>query len=164
MYSFFAVNSMQRMLATSVNDFTKMYVIIFAHLYQRTYHKLFNSNELQHYTNQLAKNTSESLKELQRLPQPLTSDEQVGFFLCHSGSFMNHDKYLLMQQRQRKMLKERFTNEFSEVLKNFMAVQRQATQKERESIARARNSSSTIKPVRQSIILLSIRDFTIVHS
>jgi len=76
-------------------------------------------HEIQHYTNQLAKDTNNSLKEIARMPQPASISEQ----------------------KQRKMLRERLTNEFSEALKNFQVIQRTAAQKERESVARARTSS-----------------------
>lgn len=45
------------------------------------------------------------------------------------------------EQKQRKMQKERLTNEFSEALKNFQVIQRTAAQKEKESVNRARANS-----------------------
>ena len=44
-------------------------------------------------------------------------------------------------QRQRKMQKERLMSDFSSALNNFQAAQRQAAEKERASVARARASS-----------------------
>jgi len=73
----------------------------------------------QHYTNQLARDTNNHLKELALLPQTANASEQ----------------------RQRKMLRERLTNDFSEVLKNFQVIQRTAAQKEKESVIRARANS-----------------------
>lgn len=39
------------------------------------------------------------------------------------------------------MFRERLTNDFSEVLKNFQVIQRTAAQKEKESVIRARANS-----------------------
>ena len=44
-------------------------------------------------------------------------------------------------QKQRRMLRERLTNDFSEALKNFQVIQRTAAQKEKESVIRARANS-----------------------
>ncbi|KAL3867879.1 hypothetical protein ACJMK2_040725 [Sinanodonta woodiana] len=74
-----------------------------------------------HYTNQLAKDTNSSLKELAHLPGPANPSEH----------------------RQWKMQKERLTEEFSNALKNFQTVQRTAAEKERASVARARAHSSS---------------------
>ncbi|XP_078460604.1 syntaxin-12-like [Lampetra fluviatilis] len=74
---------------------------------------------LQHYTNQLAKETNQQLKELGSLP-PMSSQAE---------------------QRQRKMQRERLMNEFSAALNNFQATQRRAADKERENVARARAQS-----------------------
>jgi syntaxin 12/13 len=76
-------------------------------------------HQIQHYSNQIAKETSAYLRELSHLPQPPNQSDQ----------------------RQRKMQKERFMNEFSTALKNFQAAQRQAAEKEKASVKRARASS-----------------------
>lgn len=44
-------------------------------------------------------------------------------------------------QRQQKIQRERLMNDFSSALNNFQAVQRQAAEKEKESVARARAGS-----------------------
>uniref|UniRef100_A0A673AW45 Syntaxin 12, like n=1 Tax=Sphaeramia orbicularis TaxID=375764 RepID=A0A673AW45_9TELE len=75
--------------------------------------------QLQHYTNQLAKETNRHLKELGSLPPPLSPSEQ----------------------RQQKLQKERLMNDFSAALNNFQVVQRRAAEKEKESVARARAGS-----------------------
>ncbi|KAJ8267724.1 hypothetical protein COCON_G00128960 [Conger conger] len=75
--------------------------------------------QLQHYTNQLAKETNRHLKDLGSLPQPLSPSEQ----------------------RQQKLQRDRLMNEFSAALNNFQAVQRRAADKEKESVARARAGS-----------------------
>ncbi|XP_015789929.1 syntaxin-12 [Tetranychus urticae] len=75
--------------------------------------------QIQHYTNQLARETNNSIKELSAIPQPQSISEQ----------------------RQRRMLKERLTNDFSDVLKNFQVIQRTAVQKQKESVHRARANS-----------------------
>ncbi|XP_066573749.1 syntaxin-12 [Amia ocellicauda] len=75
--------------------------------------------QIQHYTNQLAKETNRHLKDLGSLPLPLSPSEQ----------------------RQQKIQKERLMNDFSAALNNFQAVQRRAAEKEKESVARARAGS-----------------------
>ncbi|KAK7100743.1 syntaxin-7-like isoform X2 [Littorina saxatilis] len=72
-----------------------------------------------HYTNQLHKETSEYLKDFAHLRMPTSASEQ----------------------RQFKMQKERFTDEFSGLLKNFQTIQREAVQKMRTSLQRARAHS-----------------------
>ncbi|GFQ79887.1 syntaxin-7, partial [Trichonephila clavata] len=76
-------------------------------------------HQVQHYTNQLVKDTNNYLKELSLLPNPPN----------------------LSDQKQRKILKERLTSQFSEALKNFQLAQRNAAQKERASVMRARAHS-----------------------
>ncbi|XP_036826372.1 syntaxin-12 isoform X2 [Oncorhynchus mykiss] len=73
--------------------------------------------QVQHYTNQLAKETNRHLKDLGSLPLPPS------------------------EQRQQKIQKDRLMNDFSAALNNFQAVQRRAAEKERESVARARAGS-----------------------
>lgn len=73
-------------------------------------------HQVQHYTNQLAKDTSSLLK----------------VFSHHSSP---------SDQKEIKMLKDRLTNDFTEALKNFQETQRTAAHKERESVMRARASS-----------------------
>ncbi|XP_042296752.1 syntaxin-12 [Sceloporus undulatus] len=75
--------------------------------------------QLQHTANRLAKETNEYLKELGSLPLPLSTSEQ----------------------RQQKLQKERLMNDFSTALNNFQAVQRRVSEKEKETIARARAGS-----------------------
>ncbi|XP_035496606.1 syntaxin-12 [Scophthalmus maximus] len=75
--------------------------------------------QLQHYTNQLAKETNRHLKELGARPPPLSPSEQ----------------------RQQKLQRERLMSDFSAALNNFQAVQRSATEKEKETVARARAGS-----------------------
>ncbi|KAJ8334912.1 hypothetical protein SKAU_G00405510 [Synaphobranchus kaupii] len=75
--------------------------------------------QLQHYTNQLAKETNRHLKDLGSLPLPMSSSEQ----------------------RQQKLQRDRLMNDFSAALNNFQAVQRRAADKEKESVARARAGS-----------------------
>ncbi|XP_076462684.1 syntaxin-7-like [Babylonia areolata] len=77
-----------------------------------------------HYTNQLHKETSSKLKELSQLHLPPSTPEH----------------------RQWKMQKERFTEEFSNLLKSFQAVQRDAVDKMRASVRRARAQSGIYQP------------------
>ncbi|KAB0380448.1 hypothetical protein FD755_008232 [Muntiacus reevesi] len=83
--------------------------------------------QLQHSTNQLAKETNELLKELGSLPLPLSTSEQ----------------------RQQKLQKERLMNDFSAALNSFQAVQRRVSEKEKETIARARAGSRLSAEERQ---------------
>uniref|UniRef100_A0A8C6X558 Syntaxin-12 n=1 Tax=Naja naja TaxID=35670 RepID=A0A8C6X558_NAJNA len=78
-----------------------------------------NLQQLQHTANRLAKETNEFLKELGSLPLPLSTSEQ----------------------RQQKLQKERLMNDFSAALNNFQAVQRRVSEKEKETVARARAGS-----------------------
>jgi len=72
-----------------------------------------------HYTNQLNKETTAHLKDLAHLRMPTSSSEQ----------------------RQWKMQKERLTDEFSNNLKTFQTLQREAVEKMRASVQRARAHS-----------------------
>ena len=76
-------------------------------------------HQVQHYTNQLAKETNTYIKDISQLSQPASQSDL----------------------RQRKMQKERLMSDFSSALNNFQAAQRQAAEKERASVARARASS-----------------------
>ncbi|XP_010212792.1 PREDICTED: syntaxin-12-like [Tinamus guttatus] len=78
-----------------------------------------NLQQLQHSANQLAKGTNEYLKELGSLPLPLSASEQ----------------------RQQRLQKERLMSDFSAALNNFQAVQRRVSEKEKETVARARAGS-----------------------
>lgn len=76
-------------------------------------------HNVQTYTNQLAKDTSNHLKELSSLPSYGTVSEQ----------------------KQRRIQMDRLAQHFSDALKTFQDAQRQAVQKERESVMRARAHS-----------------------
>ncbi|KAB5586748.1 hypothetical protein PHYPO_G00005120 [Pangasianodon hypophthalmus] len=78
--------------------------------------------QMQHYTNQLAKETNKHLKELGSLPLPQSPSEQ----------------------RQQRIQKDRLMNDFSAALNNFQVVQRRAAERERESMARARAGSRVL--------------------
>eukprot|EP00918_Siedleckia_nematoides_P048319 GHVU01105878.1.p1 GENE.GHVU01105878.1~~GHVU01105878.1.p1 ORF type:complete len:278 (+),score=34.83 GHVU01105878.1:220-1053(+) len=78
-------------------------------------------HQVQHYTNQLAKETNKYMQDLAHLPQPTIQSEQ----------------------KQRKMQKERLMNELTTSLNNFQSAQRKAAEKEKESLARARASSAS---------------------
>lgn len=90
-------------------------------------------HEVQHYTNQLARETNNLLKEMSQVPQ--------------SGNTSD--------QKQRRMLRERLTNDFSDALKNLQVIQRTAAQKEKESVIRAR-ANSGIRGVRIRKIILNL--------
>lgn len=76
-------------------------------------------HDLQHSTHQLARETNTQLKQLSQIHQ--------------SGNTSD--------QKQKRMLRERLTNDFSEALKNLQVIQRTAAQKEKESVMRARANS-----------------------
>lgn len=66
--------------------------------------------------------------------------------MCHCsvrGSVLYKD--VLWLQKQRKMQKERLMNDFSAALNNFQGAQRQAAEKEKASVARARASSGYVR-------------------
>uniref|UniRef100_A0A9J8B626 Syntaxin 12, like n=1 Tax=Cyprinus carpio carpio TaxID=630221 RepID=A0A9J8B626_CYPCA len=97
--------------------------------------------QMQHYTNQLAKETNRHLKDLGSLPQPQSPSEQVSSHLLIP---VWPDVVILMflfTQRQQKIQKDRLMNDFSAALNNFQVVQRRAAERERESVARARAGS-----------------------
>ncbi|XP_008330062.1 syntaxin-12-like [Cynoglossus semilaevis] len=75
--------------------------------------------QVQHNTNQLAKETNKHLKELGSIPLPVLPSEQ----------------------RQQKILRDRLMNDFSAALNNFQSVQRRAAEREKESVAKARAGS-----------------------
>jgi t-SNARE complex subunit (syntaxin) len=83
-------------------------------------------HEIQHYTNQLAKDTNGYIKELSHLPPPS----------------------IVSDQRQQKLQRERLVNEFTKALTNFQEAQRQEKIKEKLSNVKAthRNSSSSSDP------------------
>ncbi|XP_071453486.1 syntaxin-12-like isoform X2 [Hetaerina americana] len=92
-------------------------------------------HEIEHYTNMLAKDTSANLKEL------------AAITISSSPS----------DERQRKMLKERLTDEFMTALNSFQKTQRQEAQKEREEVQRVRSNSGARWRGRQLIELTEPR-------
>ncbi|XP_014678353.1 PREDICTED: syntaxin-12-like isoform X2 [Priapulus caudatus] len=75
--------------------------------------------QIQHYTNQLAKDTSKYLKDISRIPvAPSSADQKL-----------------------RKMQVERLTKDFSDALSNFQVAQQRVAEKERASIAKARSQA-----------------------
>lgn len=72
--------------------------------------------QIQQYTQQLAKDTSSNLKELNAVPMGLSPSEQ----------------------RQFKMQRERLADEFATALNAFQATQRNAAQKVKEQIQRSK--------------------------
>nr|CAD7440901.1 unnamed protein product [Timema bartmani] len=81
-------------------------------------------HQIQHYTQQLAKDTSANLKDLSSLPAPMSTSEQ----------------------RQWKMQKERLADEFTSALNTFQATQRRAAQKEKDQMQRVRANSGLNDP------------------
>lgn len=74
----------------------------------------FCREQIQQYTQQLAKDTSANLKELNVIPTGLTQAEQ----------------------RQFRMQRERMTDEFTTALNAFQGIQRTAAQKVKEQMLR----------------------------
>jgi len=96
-------------------------------------------HQIQHYTQQLAKDTSANLKELTGLSLPASSSEQ----------------------RQWKMQKERLAEEFTAALNMFQGTQRRAAQKEKEQMQRVRANSGLGDPFgggRYSEQLIELQD------
>ncbi|KFQ85439.1 Syntaxin-12, partial [Phoenicopterus ruber ruber] len=89
-----------------------------------------NLQQLQHSANRLAKETNEYLKELGSLPLPLSASEQ----------------------RQQRLQKERLMNDFSAALNNFQAVQRRVSEKEKETVARARAGSRISVSIEEQLV------------
>ncbi|XP_032672131.1 syntaxin-12 [Odontomachus brunneus] len=79
-------------------------------------------HQIQHYTQQLAKDTSVHLRDLAILAN-------------NSGSISPGE------QRQRKMQRERLQDEFTSALNSFQAVQRLAASKEKEMVRKAKASA-----------------------
>jgi len=78
---------------------------------------IFDRHKITHYTGQLAKDTNEDLKEL--------------------------NKFNLNDQRELKLKREKLTSDFSAVLNSFQNIQRSAAQKEKESLKSTGKSSTT---------------------
>nr|CAD7427972.1 unnamed protein product [Timema monikensis] len=95
------------------------------------YHQSLLNHQIQHYTQQLAKDTSANLKDLSSLPAPMSTSEQT---------------ILKTLQRQWKMQKERLADEFTSALNTFQATQRRAAQKEKDQMQRVRANSGLNDP------------------
>ncbi|KDR12892.1 syntaxin-7 isoform X2 [Zootermopsis nevadensis] len=110
-------------------------------------------HQIQHYTQQLAKDTSANLKELTGLPLPSYASEQV-----HEPLLKKRDSE---DDRQWKMQKDRLADEFTTALNMFQATQRRAAQKEKEQIQRVRANSGLGDPFggsRYSEQLIELQD------
>ncbi|XP_064625010.1 syntaxin-7-like isoform X2 [Lineus longissimus] len=77
-------------------------------------------HKIEHYTNQIAKDTSSNLQGMMKLSQVSSHQEQ----------------------RQHKIQRERLTEEFTTALNNFQAALRHMAEKEKASVRRARAHSS----------------------
>jgi len=110
-------------------------------------------HQIQHYTQQLAKDTSAYLKELTGLSLPASSSEQVLEPLLKKRDSQD--------DRQWKMQKERLAEEFTTALSMFQATQRRAAQKEKEQMQRVRANSGLGDPFgggRYSEQLIELQD------
>ncbi|KAG8259818.1 Syntaxin-7 [Homalodisca vitripennis] len=81
-------------------------------------------HQLQHYTQNLVKDTSGSLKDLNSIPAPA----------------------LVTDQREFKMLKDRLQEEFATAANAFQDIQRYELQKEKEEVRRTRANSNIAPP------------------
>ncbi|XP_044732024.1 syntaxin-7 [Chrysoperla carnea] len=81
-------------------------------------------HQIQHYTQQLAKDTSGNLKDLSNLPPPANPSEQ----------------------RQHKMQRERLADEFTASLNSFQNTQRMAAQKEKEQMQKTKINAGLNEP------------------
>lgn len=81
-------------------------------------------HQIQHYTQNLVKDTSSNLRELQGIPVPASPSEQ----------------------REWKMQKERLAEEFTATVNAFQEIQRYELQKEREEVRRTRANSNIAPP------------------
>ena len=84
-------------------------------------------HQIQHYTGQLAKDTSKHLKQLNEY-----------------GDQANASLVSASEQRQWRLQRERLTNDFTKALNSFQAAQRAAAQKEKDVVKKARNSSGSL--------------------
>ena len=81
-------------------------------------------HQIQHYTQQLAKDTSKHLKDLVNVSSGSTGVTTQS------------------EQRQWRLQRERLQDDFTNALNKFQAAQRTAAQKEKEVIKKARNATS----------------------
>lgn len=86
-------------------------------------------HQIQHYTNQLAKDTSKQLKALNNFPPQMAID-----------------------QRQWKLQKERLHSDFTRALDGFQRAQRAAAQKEKEVIRKAKSQSGGLAPPGDTLV------------
>lgn len=117
------------------------------------------SHKLQHFTNQLAKDTSSLLKGLTDLPPSLSKSEQVRVEILEwsqtviglTVTFTKRSGWRLMSividcvfifQRHCKLHRERLMNEFASALNNFQLSQRRQKDLEHESIFKVRSHLS----------------------
>lgn len=77
-------------------------------------------HQIQHYTGQLAKDTSKSLKDLGSISLPPS------------------------EQRVLKLQKERLLNDFTNALNSFQSLQREAAQREKDEVKRVRSTSASL--------------------
>merc|ERR1712079_716788 len=87
-------------------------------------------HQIQHYTGQLAKDTSTDLHSLSNGVSTLSQSEQ----------------------RQWRLQKERLHNDFTKALNSFQAAQRTAAQKEKEAIKAAKKPGTIAGPGGQNLI------------
>uniref|UniRef100_A0A1B6G005 t-SNARE coiled-coil homology domain-containing protein n=1 Tax=Cuerna arida TaxID=1464854 RepID=A0A1B6G005_9HEMI len=93
-------------------------------------------HQLQHYTQNLVKDTSGNLKDLNSIPPPA----------------------LVTDQREFKMLKDRLQEEFATAANAFQDIQRYELQKEKEEVRRTRANSNIAPPPTSKDIFGELRD------
>ncbi|KAF7281148.1 syntaxin 7 [Rhynchophorus ferrugineus] len=102
-------------------------------------------HSIQHYTQQLVKDTNGYIKDLSGIPPSLSQSEQ----------------------RQRKMQRERLQDEFTSTLNIFQQVQRSTAQKEKEQVKKTRNQMYSDQPMlpgyKKDHQLIELQDNTARH-
>ena len=99
----------------------------------------FQLHHIQHYTGQLAKETTNQLRELNTIS-------------TSGGS----------EQRQWRLQRERLHNDLTKALNTFQNAQRTVAQKEKEFVKRAKNAVSFGAAMEQETNLVSCQKFTLI--
>ena len=113
---------------------------------------------MQHYTNQLAKDSSKQLKELHDYSAEDALDPRYDIALRRSmyayrtamfiskngkrksGGCISHHDFSMFVCRQWKLQRERLQSDFTRALDNFQRAQRSAAQKEKDAIKKFRTT------------------------
>jgi len=99
-------------------------------------------HQIQHYTGQLAKDTSKALKDLGNVTLPTS------------------------EQRLLKLQRDRLVNDFTAALNSFQTLQREAAQREKDEVKRVRGSSGIAPPEssRDALVMFNETETQQFHS